>query len=97
MGRQTRADEEGLGAVEVGLEGAEHLAGVPGAPRIGQPPGGRLACVDGQCLDIAGGDGLLAGPGGDLLDLALELVEVVADECDERLGTPHGRPGRRGA
>src|ERR671910_547322 len=62
-------------------EGAPQVA--PG-PRVGELERGCLGHRGHELLDLALADRLAAGPEGELVDLARELLEVVADELDQR-------------
>ena len=85
------ADEPGdrlrdgiAGPVEHVLGRAQDAADVARAPGVGQVPRRRLGARRDERLDVGRGDRVAAGPGDELLDLARELVEVVADELGEQ-------------
>ena len=85
------ADEPGnrlrhriTGPVEHVLGRSEDAADVACAPGVGQVPRRGLRARSDERLDIRRADRVAAGPGDELLDLARELVEVVADELGEQ-------------
>ena len=67
----------------------QHTREVAGAPGVGEREVRRLSACCNEALDVVDSDALGACPGGELVDLARELVQVLADELDEdtrRLG-----------
>ena len=63
------------------LEDAGHVATTP---CVGHRERGNFAPRGDEELDLALTHGLSVPPGGDLLDLAREFVEIVSDELDEQ-------------
>ena len=80
-------ETEGLFALQqldlAGRKGARHVAH---APRVAEREVRRLLHGRREGLHLPPADALPRGPGGDLLDLALERAGVVADELDEPAG-----------
>ena len=62
----------------------EDSADVASPPRVGEREDRGLGAAGGHLLDVAQRDLFAGRPGGELVDLALQLVEVVADHLDER-------------
>ena len=75
----------------------ERPPGVALRPGLGEREGRRLGDGGDEQLHLALADRLVAGPERELVDLVRELVEVLADELDERRARPPARRGRRPA
>jgi len=74
--RVAAAFEQVLGRVQNADE-------VTRAERVGEGEVGRLRAGGDQAFDVCGADPLSVGPGGELVDLRAELVDVVADELEQ--------------
>ena len=82
---EAHRDREGIGAaLEVRLAGGQRAREVARAPGVHDRPGGGLLGGRGEELDLAPADRLAGGPGGQLLDLGRESVDVLADDLDQR-------------
>ena len=79
-----RARPRVAGALEQRLRGPQDGGDVARTPRVGEGEARRLGPPRDERLDISLRHVLAARPRGELVDLGCELVQVVADQLDQR-------------